>query len=107
MKTKSTLEKAVKFVTNCKFIFLSKKNIFQKTFFLLLCFLIATTPFLKTKNANMLFNSSEDIGQDSKLFSQKKISDLHFSSGISFQNDRASSSYLLLFSSDSSKSILF
>jgi len=40
MKTKSTLEKAVKFVSNCKFIFSFKKNIFKKNIFSILFCLI-------------------------------------------------------------------
>lgn len=44
MRTKSTLEKAVKFVTNCKFIFSFKKNIFQKNIFpILFCLIPALT----------------------------------------------------------------
>lgn len=45
MKTKSTLEKAVKFVTNCKSIFSQRKNIFQKSIFTLLLCLITTVSF--------------------------------------------------------------
>ncbi|WP_343694714.1 hypothetical protein [Flavobacterium sp.] len=42
MRTTSTLQKAVKFVNNCKYIFSFKKNIFKKKLFLLLFFLITT-----------------------------------------------------------------
>ncbi|MHC0446271.1 COG1470 family protein [Flavobacterium sp. 3-218] len=48
MKTKSTLEKAMKFVSDCKMIFLSKKNIFQKNIFSLLLYLITTVSFAQS-----------------------------------------------------------
>ncbi|WP_286968538.1 Fn3-like domain-containing protein [Flavobacterium sp. UBA4854] len=48
MKTKSTLEKAVKFVSNCKIIFSQRKNIFQKNFFTLLLCLITTVLFAQS-----------------------------------------------------------
>jgi len=52
MKTKSTLEKAVKFVSNCKFIFFSKKNIFSKNIFNLLCLLITSIAFSQSGSCN-------------------------------------------------------
>ncbi|RED23349.1 Fn3 domain-containing protein [Flavobacterium cutihirudinis] len=52
MKTKSTLEKAVKFVTNCKIIFSQRKNIFQKSFFGLLCFLITSIAYSQSGSCN-------------------------------------------------------
>ncbi|MET3028682.1 hypothetical protein ABXT06_18535 [Flavobacterium sp. UW10123] len=52
MKTKSTLEKAVKFVSDCKIIFSSRRNIFQKNFFTLLCFLITTIAFSQSGSCN-------------------------------------------------------
>lgn len=52
MKTKSTLEKAVKFVSNCKFIFFSKKNIFNKNIFTLLYFLITSIAFAQSGTCN-------------------------------------------------------
>ncbi|MDP5202466.1 hypothetical protein [Flavobacterium sp. DG2-3] len=52
MKTKSTLEKALKFVSDCKMIFLSKKNIFQKNIFALLLCLITTVSFAQSGSCN-------------------------------------------------------
>ncbi|OXB04044.1 hypothetical protein B0A81_17140 [Flavobacterium plurextorum] len=52
MKTKSTLEKAVKFVANCKHIFSTRKNIFQKNFFSLLCFSITSIAFSQSGSCN-------------------------------------------------------
>lgn len=48
MKTKSTLEKAVKFVSDCKVIFSIRKNIFQKNIFGLLLCLITTVSFAQS-----------------------------------------------------------
>ncbi|WP_264554213.1 hypothetical protein [Flavobacterium sp. N2038] len=48
MKTKSTLEKAVKFVNNCKYIFLLRKNIFQKSIFTILFCLLTTISFAQS-----------------------------------------------------------
>ncbi|OXA77900.1 hypothetical protein SAMN05444397_1143 [Flavobacterium aquidurense] len=48
MRTKTTLEKAVKFVNNCKFIFSFKKNIFQKNIFTILFCLITTISFAQS-----------------------------------------------------------
>lgn len=55
MKTKSTLEKAVKFVTNCKIIFSQRKNIFQKGFFGLLCFLITSIAYSQSGSCKATF----------------------------------------------------
>jgi hypothetical protein len=52
MITKTTLEKAVKFVNNCKFIFSFKKNIFQKNIFNLLFCLITTIAFAQSGSCN-------------------------------------------------------
>ena len=52
MITKTTLEKAAKFVHDCKFIFSFKKNIFQKNIFSLLFCLITTLAFAQTKNVD-------------------------------------------------------
>lgn len=52
MRTKTTLEKAVKFVSNCKFIFSFKKNIFQKNIFSLLFYLITTLSFAQSGSCN-------------------------------------------------------
>ena len=52
MRTKSTLEKAVKFVNNCKFIFSFKNNIFKKNLFALLFFLITTISFAQSGSCN-------------------------------------------------------
>ncbi|KOP39266.1 hypothetical protein DBB36_18405 [Flavobacterium sp. WLB] len=49
MKSKSTLKKAVKFVSNCKYIFLLSKNIFQKNIFSLTLFLISTISFAQSR----------------------------------------------------------
>jgi hypothetical protein len=52
MITKTTLEKALKFVSNCKFIFSFKKNIFKKNVFVLLFFLITTFSFAQSGSCN-------------------------------------------------------
>lgn len=52
MITKTTLEKAAKFVNNCKFIFSFKKNIFQKNIFSLLFCLITTIAFAQSGSCN-------------------------------------------------------
>lgn len=52
MITKTTLEKAAKFVNNCKFIFSFKKNIFQKNIFNLLFCLITTLSFAQSGSCN-------------------------------------------------------
>lgn len=54
MRTKTTLEKALKFVHNCKFIFSFKKNIFQRNLFSLFFFLIAATSFAQSGSCNAL-----------------------------------------------------
>lgn len=54
MRTKSTLKKAMKFVTNCKFIFSFKKNIFKKNLFCFLFFLIASISFAQSGSCNAL-----------------------------------------------------
>lgn len=48
MRNKSTLEKAVKFVNNCKYIFSFKKNIFQNNIFFILFCLISTVSFAQS-----------------------------------------------------------
>ena len=48
MRSNSTLEKAVKFINNCKFIFSFKKNILQKNVYQFLFFLITTISFAQT-----------------------------------------------------------
>ncbi|WP_157495147.1 hypothetical protein [Flavobacterium sp. KJJ] len=53
MKTTSTLEKAVKFVNNCKFIFSFRKNIFQKNIFSILFCLISTISFAQSGSCNV------------------------------------------------------
>ncbi len=67
MKTKSTLEKAVKFVNNCKYIFFSKRNIFKKSIFFLLFFLITTFSFAQSENVDSYLTNLENSGQNSKL----------------------------------------
>lgn len=52
MRTKTTLEKAVKFVNNCKFIFSFKRNIFHKNLISLLLFLMAITSFAQSGSCN-------------------------------------------------------
>lgn len=52
MRTKSTLEKAVKFVNNCKFIFSFKRNFLKKNVFSLLFFLITTISFAQSGSCN-------------------------------------------------------
>ncbi|KQB39790.1 hypothetical protein RC62_1484 [Flavobacterium aquidurense] len=52
MRTKTTLEKAVKFVNNCKFIFSFKKNIFRRNLFCLSLFLVTTISFAQSVSCN-------------------------------------------------------
>lgn len=73
MKTKSTLEKAVKFVTNCKFIFFSKRNIFQKNIFFILFSLTTTFSFAQSENVDSYLTSLKNSGQDSKLSHLKHL----------------------------------
>ncbi|MBB6387383.1 hypothetical protein HNP35_002497 [Flavobacterium notoginsengisoli] len=73
MKTKSTLEKAVKFVANCKFIFLSKRNIFQKNIFFILFFLTTTFSFAQSENVDSYLKNLESSGQSSKLSNLKHL----------------------------------
>lgn len=54
MRTKTTIEKALKFVHNCKFIFSFKKNIFQKNVFTVFFFLIASISFAQSGSCNGL-----------------------------------------------------
>jgi uncharacterized membrane protein len=63
MRTKSTLEKAAKFVNNCKFIFSSKKNIFQKNIFSLLFCFMTTISFAQSGscNANLIVENNGNI----------------------------------------------
>ncbi|WP_281866143.1 hypothetical protein [Flavobacterium sp. GSB-24] len=73
MRTKSTLEKAVKFVYNCKFIFSFKKNIFQKNIFFVLFFLTTTFSFAQSENVDSYLTNLENSGQDSKLSDLKHL----------------------------------
>ncbi|OXG00537.1 hypothetical protein BC749_105236 [Flavobacterium araucananum] len=52
MITKTTLEKALKFVNNCKFIFSFKKNIFKKNVFVLLFILLSSISFAQSGSCN-------------------------------------------------------
>jgi hypothetical protein len=63
MRTKSTLEKAVKFVNDCKFIFSFKKNIFQKNIFTILFCLLTTLSFAQSGscNANLIVENNGNI----------------------------------------------
>lgn len=63
MRTKSTLEKAVKFVSNCKYIFSFKKNIFQKNTFFILLFLLTANVFSQTENVDLYIANLENSGQ--------------------------------------------
>lgn len=73
MRTKSTLKKAVKFVTNCKSIFFSKKNIFQKNIFFVLFFLVTTFSSAQSENVDSYLTNLENSGQDSKLNDLKHL----------------------------------
>lgn len=66
MRTKTTLEKAVKFVNNCKFIFSFKKNIFQKSIFSILFCLITSISFAQTENVDSYIANLENSGQEAK-----------------------------------------
>jgi hypothetical protein len=67
MRTKTTLVKAVKFVSNCKFIFSFKKNIFQKNIFpILFCFFTALS-FAQTQNIDSYLTNLENSGQESDV----------------------------------------
>lgn len=52
MKTKTTLEKTLKFVHNCKFIFSFKNNIFQKNLFAILFCLTTSVSFAQSGSCN-------------------------------------------------------
>ncbi|MDA6071824.1 hypothetical protein NJT12_19545 [Flavobacterium sp. AC] len=52
MRTKTTLEKALKFVHNCKFIFSFKNNIFQKNLFAILFCLISSISLAQSGSCN-------------------------------------------------------
>ncbi|WP_428231503.1 hypothetical protein [Flavobacterium sp.] len=52
MKTKTTLEKAMKFIFNCKIIFSFKNSIFQKKHFGLIFFLITSISFAQSGSCN-------------------------------------------------------
>ncbi|MFG4005282.1 hypothetical protein B0A67_23560 [Flavobacterium aquidurense] len=52
MRTKTTLEKTLKFVHNCKFIFSFKNNIFQKNLFAILFCLISGVSFAQSGSCN-------------------------------------------------------
>ncbi|MEN2413371.1 Fn3-like domain-containing protein [Flavobacterium mesophilum] len=60
MKSKSTLEKAVKFVANCKSIFSLRKNIFQKNLFSLLLCLITTVSFAQSGSCKATLGVEKD-----------------------------------------------
>lgn len=73
MRTKSTLEKAVKFVANCKSIFSFRKNIFQKNiFFVMLCF-TTTFSFAQTENVDSYVANLENSGQTSQAAHLKHL----------------------------------
>lgn len=62
MRTTSTLQKAVKFVNNCKYIFSFKKNIFKKKLFVLLFFLITTISLAQSGcNAALIVENNGNI----------------------------------------------
>jgi hypothetical protein len=73
MNTKSTLEKAVKFVHNCKFIFSFKKNIFKKNIFSVLFSLITTISFSQTRNIDSYLANLEANGQESSSLHLKHL----------------------------------
>lgn len=66
MRTKSTLQRAVKFVNNCKFIFSFKKNIFQKNIFPLLLLFTSTASFAQTENVDSYLTSLSNSGKQSE-----------------------------------------
>lgn len=87
MRAKSTLEKAVKFVNNCKFIFSFKKNIFGKNIFLFLFFLMTNFSFAQIENVDSYLTNLENSRQDSKLTTLKHLlydlqSAVYASSGV-------------------------
>jgi hypothetical protein len=73
MRTKSTLEKAVKFVTNCKFIFSFKKNIFQKNIFSILFCFVTTLSFAQAKNVDSYLTNLEKSGAESDALHVKHL----------------------------------
>lgn len=73
MRTKSTLEKAVKFVINCKSLFSFKKNIFQKNIFSILFCLITTISFAQVKTVDSYLANLETSGQGSDVTSLKHL----------------------------------
>lgn len=66
MINKYTLERAVKFVNNCKFIFSFKKNIFQKNIFPLLLFFISTLSFAQTETVDSYLAHLENSGKQTE-----------------------------------------
>lgn len=73
MKSKSTLEKAVKFVANCKSIFSFRKNIFDKSIFSLLLCLITTVSFAQSGSCRATLGVEKDriysnAGEDGAYF---------------------------------------
>lgn len=67
MISKSTLEKAVKFVSNCKYIFSFKKNIFQKNIFFAFFCLLTTISSAQTENVDSYLTSLKNSGQTTTL----------------------------------------
>lgn len=86
MRAKSTLEKAVKFVNNCKFIFSFKKNIFRKNIFFIL-FFVTTISFAKIENVDACLNQLEYSEYDSKSsYFEDAVTELPFS--VSFYSSK-------------------
>lgn len=73
MRTKSTLEKAVKFVSNCKYIFSFKKNIFQKNIFFVLFCLLTTISSAQTENVDSYLTNLESSGKTAELNQLKHL----------------------------------
>jgi hypothetical protein len=73
MRTKSTLEKAVKFVANCKYIFSLRKNIFHKGIFSILLCLLSTISFAQTEDVDSYLSNLGNSGQESKLTHLKHL----------------------------------
>jgi hypothetical protein len=80
MRTKTTLQKAAKFVNNCKYIFSFRKNIFQKNIFsILFCFIILVS-FEQAGslhlNLKIESNSSNKISSSLDIYSNSNISNI-------------------------------
>lgn len=76
MRTKTTLEKAVKFVTNCKSIFSIRRSFFYKNIFSILFCLLTTFSFAQSGSCNTTLKVEKDrnysnAGNDGAYFTME------------------------------------